>query len=317
MSPISSRNSVPPSASSNRPRLAATAPVKAPRAWPNSSDSSSDSVSAVQLTGTNGARPRASSASGWRAPPAPCRCPIRPPPAPSRVAGRHARHQLVDLEHARALALDLGQARSRPRRGPPRVLRRQPLALERARHGQAQLLDVERLRDVVVGALARWPPSRPVTSPNAVIRMTGVSGACSVNARSTVEAVRRDPCARPRPPDRSGRAAGALDGDRAVVDRVDLEALAAQDLAAAGRARPRRPRPPAPGSCSAPPAAARQRARPRLAARGRPAQGQAHGEGRALARARSRPRCARRAPPTSSRQIARPRPVPLPRPLVV
>ena len=46
---------MPPLAISNRPRLAPTAPVNAPRAWPNSSDSSSDSVSAVQLTGTNGA----------------------------------------------------------------------------------------------------------------------------------------------------------------------------------------------------------------------------------------------------------------------
>ena len=46
---------MPPSASSNSPRLAATAPVKAPRAWPNSSDSSSDSDSAVQLTGHEGA----------------------------------------------------------------------------------------------------------------------------------------------------------------------------------------------------------------------------------------------------------------------
>ena len=49
---------MPPFAVSNRPRLADTAPVKAPRAWPNSSDSSSDSVSAVQLTGTNGAPAR-------------------------------------------------------------------------------------------------------------------------------------------------------------------------------------------------------------------------------------------------------------------
>jgi len=49
---------VPPFAVSNRPRFAATAPVKAPRPWPKSSDSSSDSVSAVQLTGTNGAPAR-------------------------------------------------------------------------------------------------------------------------------------------------------------------------------------------------------------------------------------------------------------------
>ncbi len=38
MSPISSRNSVPPSACSNRPALRVLAPVKAPFSWPNSSD---------------------------------------------------------------------------------------------------------------------------------------------------------------------------------------------------------------------------------------------------------------------------------------
>ena len=37
MSPISSRNSVPPSACSNLPDERCTAPVKAPRSWPNSS----------------------------------------------------------------------------------------------------------------------------------------------------------------------------------------------------------------------------------------------------------------------------------------
>ena len=39
--PISSRKIVPPSASANLPRLVIVAPVKAPRTWPNSSDSSS------------------------------------------------------------------------------------------------------------------------------------------------------------------------------------------------------------------------------------------------------------------------------------
>ena len=37
-----------------RPGLAATAPVKAPRSWPKSSDSSSWSGSAAQLMATNG-----------------------------------------------------------------------------------------------------------------------------------------------------------------------------------------------------------------------------------------------------------------------
>jgi hypothetical protein len=40
MSPISSRNSVPPSACSKRPRRDDCAPVNAPRSWPKSSDSS-------------------------------------------------------------------------------------------------------------------------------------------------------------------------------------------------------------------------------------------------------------------------------------
>src|SRR6266545_4226964 len=54
MSPISSRKSVPPSASSNLPRRRATAPVKAPRSWPKSSDSISSSGTAAQLTSTKG-----------------------------------------------------------------------------------------------------------------------------------------------------------------------------------------------------------------------------------------------------------------------
>ena len=54
MSPISSRKSVPPSARSKRPRLVATAPVNAPRTWPNSSLSSRPSGIAVQLIGRNG-----------------------------------------------------------------------------------------------------------------------------------------------------------------------------------------------------------------------------------------------------------------------
>ncbi len=54
ISPISSRNTVPPSATSTRPFLFASAPVNAPRTWPNSSDSSRFSGIAPQLTATNG-----------------------------------------------------------------------------------------------------------------------------------------------------------------------------------------------------------------------------------------------------------------------
>ena len=54
MSPISSRNSVPLSAISNRPLRSVLAPVNAPLTCPNSSLSSSVSVSPAQLTGLNG-----------------------------------------------------------------------------------------------------------------------------------------------------------------------------------------------------------------------------------------------------------------------
>ncbi len=53
-SPISSRNSVPPSARSNQPRRASTAPVNAPRSWPKSCESISSDGIAPQLTRSKG-----------------------------------------------------------------------------------------------------------------------------------------------------------------------------------------------------------------------------------------------------------------------
>ena len=53
-SPISSRKSVPPSVSSKSPSLRASAPVKAPRSWPNSSLSKSCSGIAEQFSGVKG-----------------------------------------------------------------------------------------------------------------------------------------------------------------------------------------------------------------------------------------------------------------------
>jgi hypothetical protein len=54
MSPISSRNSVPPFAVSKRPFFMALASVNAPFSWPNSSASMSVSGIAEQLMATNG-----------------------------------------------------------------------------------------------------------------------------------------------------------------------------------------------------------------------------------------------------------------------
>ena len=53
-SPISSRNSVPPCASTNFPTCFSVAPVKAPFSCPNRIDSTRFSGSAPQLTVTNG-----------------------------------------------------------------------------------------------------------------------------------------------------------------------------------------------------------------------------------------------------------------------
>ena len=53
-SPISSRNSVPPSAASARPMRRSRASVNAPFSCPKSSDSTSASGSAAQLRTTNG-----------------------------------------------------------------------------------------------------------------------------------------------------------------------------------------------------------------------------------------------------------------------
>ncbi len=54
MSPISSRNSVPPSACSKRPELRVLAPVNAPFSWPNNSDSMRSRGIAAMLMATNG-----------------------------------------------------------------------------------------------------------------------------------------------------------------------------------------------------------------------------------------------------------------------
>ena len=61
ISPISSRNNVPPSASSNRPTRAFMAPVNAPFSWPKSSLSSKSGGIAPQFIGTNGPRARVES----------------------------------------------------------------------------------------------------------------------------------------------------------------------------------------------------------------------------------------------------------------
>ena len=75
-SPTSSRNTVPPVGQLDSSFLLVTAPVNAPRSWPKSSLSSSDSGRAAQLMATKGSA-RAALLSGSPARPAPCRSRFR------------------------------------------------------------------------------------------------------------------------------------------------------------------------------------------------------------------------------------------------
>ena len=67
--------------------------------------------------------------------------------------GGHPRDQFIDIEHARALAFDLGHL-SRARLRCRHRLGGKPSALQRACHGLAQLFDVEGLGNIVVGAVS-------------------------------------------------------------------------------------------------------------------------------------------------------------------
>ena len=81
----SSRNSVPPSASSKRPARSAIAPVKAPRAWPNNSASTSSSVKRRAVDRAERASTARRYARGSRERRALCRRRSRPRSRPERA----------------------------------------------------------------------------------------------------------------------------------------------------------------------------------------------------------------------------------------
>ena len=122
ISEISSRRSVPPCASSNLPMRRATAPVKAPFSWPNSSLSRRFSGMAAQLTDTNGLSRRLDFAWTKRAStslPVPLSPVIRIEASDGRdLAGElhHRPHGLVAHDEARS-------CRRPRRRGSPRSAR--------------------------------------------------------------------------------------------------------------------------------------------------------------------------------------------------
>ena len=152
MVPISSRKIVPPSASAKRPFLVKLAPVNAPRTWPNSSDSSSVSGIAAQLTLMSGM-------SRWRAARVnrtrdellagaglageehrAARFGDELCPADHVEHGAAAADEAVVVELGVALAEQIAQAGARA------------LILEQPAHGDEQLVDVERLLQIVACA---------------------------------------------------------------------------------------------------------------------------------------------------------------------
>ena len=168
VSPTSSRKIVPPSASSNRPLRSAVAPVKAPRAWPNSSDSSSVSGRAPQFWATNG-RSRGGCPLSWMSR-ANSSLPVPVSPSSSTVVSRveHLAGQLDGLAEAgrradqprrttaasRASPPPRGGARCRParaRRGAGRS-RARGVSARGAAHHDEQLVRIPGLGDEVVDA---------------------------------------------------------------------------------------------------------------------------------------------------------------------
>ena len=154
---------MPPAARSNRPGFWRSAPVKAPRSWPKSSLSTRPSGSAPQLTRMNGPAAR----SEWRCKAAATSSlpvPLSPTISTGGVGRGGEADRLEDLAHRGALA-DRARARRRPRsEESPRLVagsRPQRLDLEgqgtlpqRPLQGQQDLVEVERLGQVVVGPAA-------------------------------------------------------------------------------------------------------------------------------------------------------------------
>ena len=146
MSPISSRNSVPPSACSKRPRRELCAPVNAPRSWPKSSDSSRSFGMAAVLIAMNGPGARGA---------VPVQRTRDELLAGAGLAGdehggarlRQPSDRAKDLLHRGRLAQHLRRAARRrlDRRLRGRFRHRAP----DERHG---MIDVERLRQVFEGA---------------------------------------------------------------------------------------------------------------------------------------------------------------------
>ena len=146
---------MPCSARSNRPARARSAPVKAPRSCPNSSDSSTPGASALQFTATNGPPTRSDCTCTARAISS-LPVPLSPVDEHGGVAPRGAAHHVEHAQHGRALRHDRGAAVALRQLGAQiAVLAREARVIERARHHGQQRVVVEGLLHVVEGAEAQ------------------------------------------------------------------------------------------------------------------------------------------------------------------
>ena len=143
---------MPPSAASKRPSRFLTAPVNAPRSCPKSSASMSDGGTAAQLTTTKGRSRRALRSCSMRATSS-LPVPLSPVSEHGRVRVGDRVDLLDELEDRGAAAHEARRARLRVDRRARARARRARAAIVDALDGRHEVVDVERLREVVHGAV--------------------------------------------------------------------------------------------------------------------------------------------------------------------
>ena len=219
MSPTSSRKRVPPSACSNLPIRRRSAPVKAPRSWPNSSPSRRASGIAAQLIARKGPR-RGGRADRWPGRRAPCRSRSRPVIRTGHVLAGGAPDGLVDRLHGgrtptiRSASASAGSSSSSSR---ARTWVRRPCSMARASTPRSSWSSSGLRR---YSKAPRFMASIAVSvAAKAVMMMTGSRGSMladlveGVQARHVGEADVQDDRRRPASADQLDAVPGGARGD--------------------------------------------------------------------------------------------------------
>ena len=242
-SPISSRNSVPPSASSNGPRRMRVAPVNAPRSWPNSSLSNTLAAIAPQSTCMNGRSARGDAAWSVRATQALAGAALAEQQHARIAASRRARSSCA-ARGSPSIRRRASRLRSRPRRACAGTGSR-PRACRAARGSRRSAPRACATASVILpnarafaSATASWPASAPSRSRSS----RRVEVAALARAEHEPRRLARR-CARRRP-DRDAvvRARLGVVGDRRRRRRACAIVQPVAVLAGTARRPPRAPR---------------------------------------------------------------------------